>query len=64
MKLSIKSNSEINELFLSNVKLRSEPITLCKIDEDLQALIPAILYLLISTTIVLLLSQQKLMIKN
>jgi len=33
MKLSIKSNSEISELILSNVKLLSELITLCTTNE-------------------------------
>jgi len=54
MKLSIKSNLEINELILSNVKLLSELITLCTTDEGLQALIPFILHLLLSTSSILL----------
>lgn len=54
MKLSIKSNSEINELILSNVKLLSELITLCTTDEGLQALIPVILHLLLSISTALL----------
>ncbi len=33
MKLSIKSNFEINELILSNVKLLSELVTLCTTNE-------------------------------
>ncbi|UJR09975.1 hypothetical protein I4U23_014199 [Adineta vaga] len=57
MKLSMKTNTDnqqINELFLANVKLLSELITLCTTTEGLQALIPVILQLLLSTSFVLL----------
>ncbi|CAF1153890.1 unnamed protein product [Adineta ricciae] len=57
MKLSMKSNADnqqINNLFLANVKLLSELITLCTTTEGLQALIPVILQLLLSTSYVLL----------
>ncbi|CAF1344983.1 unnamed protein product [Adineta steineri] len=57
MKLSIKSNTDnnqINELILLNVKLLSQLITLCTTDEGLQALIPVILHLLLSSSFALL----------
>ncbi|CAF0968829.1 unnamed protein product [Rotaria sordida] len=57
MKLSMKTNSDnqkIHELILLNIKLLSELITLCTTNESLQALIPVILHLLLSTSFVLL----------
>jgi hypothetical protein len=72
MKLSMKSNAEVNELILTDVKLLSELITLCTTTEGekkdlsvklkriiiiylgLQALIPVILHLLLSTSSALL----------
>lgn len=68
MKLSNKSPAEINEIILSNVKLLSELVTLCTTSEGkriifakskrtecigLQALIPVILHLLLSTSSVI-----------
>ena len=58
MKLATKSNvdhqQQMNELILADLKLLSGLINLCTNDQSLQALIPVVLQLLLSTSSVLL----------
>ncbi|CAF2246902.1 unnamed protein product [Rotaria magnacalcarata] len=57
MKSSVKTNSDnqkMNEMMLLNVKLLSELIALSSTNDSLQALIPVVLQLLLSTSFVIL----------